>query len=428
MATPPDDIDAFIERADAERRAHRPYLAYRLYRHASELAADGVKIFALRRALDVCAEYFAVDADETLDTARRLCELSPTDGRALASLGTGLSIRSRRTFKEQGQKAGLKQAEEAEACLLRATKCCPFDTDAWGVLGGLYKRMAQWAADSKDDASALAHRAAMLDAYKRGMDEGPDPYPTLNYLECRVIAEPKTPIVPAAERAKLERALDVRRRQFARGEDAPWAAFDLARGQHYLEPNVPRFLNDLNVAIDDARRVAKRASDRWMVETAVTSLRDMYNAAVPLDGLEEALLLARAAVVDDGWVAGNWGPLGRPEDFLLKELRAARAELDRLAQQSAAARDEIGRHLKQAEQRWSEEDEARFEKQLKEFERELEPPLKRQARVLWKLFGKEALEWALRSGVALVAPGVGVVTAAVPLIAKYVEQLTNPSE
>lgn len=426
------DFDSSMRRAASERLAHRPYLAYRFLRHAAKLAATHAPelyLTALHQALDICGEYFTKDADETLETARLLVELSQrSDARALSVLGAGLSLRSRRSFASRELDLAWKEAREAEACLLEATKHCPFDSDAWGTLGGLYKRMASWAKLAQDAAASASFARQMLDAYRTGMRQGPDPYPTLNYLEQRAVLEPNQPLVRGQERELLERALDVRRNQFARGEDAPWAAFDLARGQHYLNPNVPRFLNDLNIAIEDARRVARRASDRWMVDTAVTSLRDLFEANVPLEGLQEALLLARAAVVDDGWVAGNWGPLGRPEDFLAAELRAARAQLTELEQQGSVANEKLLGYVRQAEQRWSEADEERFnreaEKELAQFKLDLESPVKKQIRVLWKVFGDDAIQWLVAGGVGAVAPAAGV---AVPLIVKYVQHLTKPS-
>src|SRR5262249_46275 len=119
------------------------------------------------------------------------------------------------------------------------------------------------------------------------------------------------------EREELARVLEVRRQQFRRGEDAPWAAFDLARGQHYLQPDVLRFVADLGVAVGEAQRVARSGSDRWMVEAAQASLRDLDDAGYPLDGIEEALLLLGRAASADSWSAGNWAPLARGDDYLL---------------------------------------------------------------------------------------------------------------
>ena len=411
---PATPLAALLRRAASERDAHKPYLAYRLYRHVAEVSRDGAeRLLALERALDLCLAYFAKDSDESLATASELCELTERrDGRALVALGVGRSLRSRRLWQPPDTRAAWDEARRAEECLKAATQLLEFDTDAWGSLGGLYKRMASWSEHGEDLAGQARYQEAMLAAYQSGMERGVDPYPTLNFLEYRAVFARALPIVTEQECSRLQLALDVRKNQFARAEDAPWAAFDIARGQHYLKPNVPRFLNDLGVAIEDARSVARRASDRWMVETAVTALRDLYNAGVPVDGLEEALLLCRQAVVDDAWVAGNWGALGKPEEFLVTELRAARAELEALAQLTRNAHGQLSRHIQQAELRWSEADEQRFNEELAKFRREVEPGHKKQVRVLWKLFGEKALTWGLGAGAAFLVPGAAAASVA----------------
>jgi hypothetical protein len=433
--TQTEDIEFILSRAAWELRQARPYLAYRLYLDAAERVTGAERRRQLNAALEICLEYFSEDADETIQVATGLCELTDRrDSRALVAGGTARSLRARHAWTNKKYDEAWQLALEAERDLRDATARTPFDTDAWGTLGGLYKRMAQWAKQRKNDAMAETYRTAMLQAYAVGMKQGPDAYPLLNFLEYRAVIGKTLPIVrDAAEKAQLERALYVRKRQFARGEDAPWAAFDIARGQHYARTSVPRFLSDLQVAIDDARRVARRASDRWMVDSAVTSLRDLHEAGVLLDGLEEALLLTQRAVVDDDWFAGNWGPLGRPEDFLVSELRAARADIDALASRNQAAQELLLRHVARTEERWSEQDEERFAEELDnktrklneevaQFKQDIEPPVKKQLRVLWKLFGENALEWAFTATATAIAP---VLLPGAAVVSKYVTHLID---
>jgi hypothetical protein len=424
--SPLTDLEHIQRRAAWELRQARPYFAYRLYLDAAARMTPAERRRPLDAALEICLEYFERDADETILVATSLCELTHRrDGRALVARGVARSLRARRAWAAADREGALRLAREAERDLKDATAFVAFDTDAWGSLGGLYKRMAQWATQEKNDAEAAEHQKAMLEAYASGMKQGPDAYPLLNFLECRAVIDKALPIVrDAAEAEQLERALYVRKRQFTRGEDAPWAAFDIARGQHYLRPNVPRFLHDLQVAIDDARRVARRATDRWMVETAAASLRDLHEADVYLDGLENALLLVRRAVVDDAWFAGSWGPLGRPEDFLVAELRAARADLDALSTGNQAAHAMLFRHIALAEQRWSEEDEERFADELEKFQKDIEPPAKKELRVLWKLFGEKALTWALTGAATTLAPALAL---GAPFVTKYAAHLISSS-
>jgi hypothetical protein len=370
----------------------------------------------LHAALDLCLDYLEQDAPETLRIVEALDVLSQkTDGRALSVRAVWRSIRARHLWSRGEHDAAWEHAIAAERDLLAAISITDYDTEAWGSLGGLYKRMADWSDAIEDEGRAEHYRRSMMEAYKTGAEKGPDAYQLLNYFEYRAVVERAAPIVRSdEERDRLDRALRVRKRQFSRGEDTPWAAFDLARGQHYLRPNVPRFLHDLGVAVEDARRAARTASDRWMVETAVKSLRDLFEAGVPLDGLEEGLLLVQRAVIDDGWVAGSWGALGRPDEFLTAELRAAQ---DRLVQiqnaqiKEGELREQLFGYIARAERRWSEEDEERFEGELRRFQRDIEPPAKKSLRVLWRMFGGKAMDWAIAAG---------PIPAAATLVASYV--------
>lgn len=399
--------ELLVGRARWEARHGKPYLALSLYWDAWTNLAEGERPDKgppiLHAALDICLDYLEQDAPETLRVAEALDALAPqNDGRALSVRAVWRSIRARHLWARGEPDQAWEHALSAERDLLAAISIADYDTDAWGSLGGLYKRMADWSDEIEDEGRAEHYRRSMLEAYRTGAAKGPDAYQLLNFFEYRAVLDRETPIVRSdEERDRLDRALRLRKRQFGLGEDMPWAAFDLARGQHYLKPNVPRFLHDLGVAVEDARRAARTASDRWMVETAVKSLRDLYEAGVVLDGLEDGLLLVQRAVIDDGWVAGSWGALGRPDEFLTAELRAAQ---DRLVQiqnaqiKEGELREQVFAYVTRAERRWSEEDEERFAEEMARFKRDIEPGAKKSLRVLWRIFGGKALDWAIAAG------------------------------
>jgi hypothetical protein len=439
--------EQLLERADWEAAHARPLFAFRLYMKAwSQLANDEARAergpSILNAALDLCLDYTPNDAPERVEVADAILALTHgNNARALAARGVARSISARRRRAVGDRDAAWEEARAAETDLRAAAEIIPFDANALGSLGGLYKRMSDWAQAENDAEGARSYDSKMLDAYLMGAKGNRDAYCLLNYLECRAVIaarlladDRELPLhyprmlqrnAERDERRELERALEVRRLQFQRNEDAPWAAFDLARGQHYLRPDVYRFLSDLGVAVKDAKRVAYGESDRWLVESAQRSLRELYEVGYPLDGLEEAVLLLAHAATAEGWTAGTWEPLARADDYLVAELHAAR---DSLLQQAASQREatvELGEMFKgyraRAEQRWTREDEERFQKALTEFSESVEAPAKKHLRVLWKLFGEEALKWGLLELPVLLLggplPAVGV------LVGKYVAQL-----
>jgi hypothetical protein len=430
------NTEALVQRARWEAAHARPYFAYRLYWEAwsrlpEEARADqGPRL--LNAALDLCLDYLEKDAPEIVRVTDALLGLiRGGDARALLARGEARSLSARALRRGGAKEAAWATAGEAERDLTAATRLTPFDAVAWGSLGGLYKRMGSWARADGDAAAAKAHDHRMLAAYEQGKEGNRDAYTLLNFLEYRAVVSARSlagtkkengpPLLRMVrsdeEREELARALEVRRQQFRRGEDSPWAAFDLARGQHYLQPDVLRFVADLGVAVGEAQRVARSGSDRWMVEAAQASLRDLDDAGYPLDGIEEALLLLGRAASADTWSAGNWAPLARGEDYLVGELRQARDELARVAETHAG----IARFIERTEQRWSREDEEQFQKDLERFAKDVEPPAKKHLRVLWKVFGEEALASALTELPALLGagplPAVGALVATVG--AKY---------
>lgn len=412
-----NSTDILANRAAWESRRGRPYLAFSLYWNAWEnmsveaRASEGARL--LHAALDLCLEYLEKNAPETLRVVDALIALSSgRDSRALSVRGVWRSLRARELWRNAERAEAWAMGQEAERDFTAALAISDFDTEAWGALGGLYKRMSEWSYEIGETEESERYQQKTLDAYHTGAKKGSDAYLLLNYLEYRSVFEKKLPLVRSAVEAEmLDRALRLRRRQFQLGEDLPWAAFDMARGQHYLKPNVPRFLNDLSVAVEDARKTARAASDRWMVETAMKSLRDLYEAELELDGLEEGLLLVQRAIMDDGWIAGSWGELGRPDDFLSTELRAAQdklVQIQNMQLRDSDMRNKLLDYIDRAERKWSEDDEARFQEEIAQFQRDIEPNAKKTLRVLWRLFGYQAVDWALKQGP--VAGAIGLVT------------------
>ncbi|HEY3497878.1 MAG TPA: tetratricopeptide repeat-containing protein [Polyangiaceae bacterium] len=318
---------------------------------------------------------------------------------ALRTLGKCKSQLARGLWKKDPEKAWAL-AQAAREHLERAIAEEPIDPDTYGTLGGLFKRMAAWAGD--DATRAREYEDAMLDAYKRGADRSLHAYPLLNYLEQRAsIAESRNPapggrsLIGEGEgslRVNLAKALKSRELQLGNSQDRPWAAFDVARGRHFLSPNVPGFLEDLEHAVEEARSVARVPEDRYMVLTTVDSLESLLKANVQLEGLGEGIQLLRAAVKDDDWYIGR--PKKAPP-YLQQELlglRAAVAEAAHHAQNAAGAGAQLTRFIQATEVRWTREDEESFQTALLDWKKRLEPRELKVLRGLWKIFGSKTLD------------------------------------
>jgi hypothetical protein len=426
-----------LQRARREAQRGFPHLSYGLFHRALELTSEPPdQALLLHEMLDLCEEYFEKDSAPLARTARALLELTDnTDDRALAVLGTAYGFQARAARRRGDGETAWQRAQQAEASLVRSTELAPFNAEVWGTLGGLRKRLATWARE-EDRPEAKGYAEASLQAYREGGLATADAYCLLNYVEQRAVRDQGLrSSTSGAEHslwgandevlvARLDEALRIRQRQFHRGEDRPWPAFDLARGQHYLRPNVPRLLHDLEVALEEARQVARTASDRWMVETTIRSLDELHQAQPDLEGLDEGLLLLRRGVEDDRWLAGNWGPLGRPPDYLTQELSEVtshlRETLDQIdGSQHAELHQQLCQFIGQAEKRWSEEDEARFEAEAKAIIASCQPGYRKALRVIWKIFGKAALGSACSA-----VPGVGELSC-VSVASRYVADLVG---
>jgi hypothetical protein len=318
---------------------------------------------------------------------------------ALRTLGKCKSQLARSLWKNEPEKAWAL-AQTAREHLEMAIAEDPLNPDTYGTLGGLFKRMATWAGDDAKRARELED--SMLDAYKRGADSSLHAYPLLNYLEQRAtIDESRNPALAgrplfgeseATLRQNLAKSLKSRELQLGNSQDRPWAAFDLARGRHYLRPNVPGFLEDLERAVEEARSVARVPEDRYMVTTTVDSLECLLQANVQLEGLAEGIQLLKAAVKDDDWYMGR--PKKAPP-YLEQELltlRAAVTEASKQSQSLAGFGTELARFIQATEVRWTREDEEIFQTELVEWKKSLEPRQLKILRGFWKIFGQKTLE------------------------------------
>jgi hypothetical protein len=318
---------------------------------------------------------------------------------ALRWLGKCKSQIARNVWKKDPQEAWAL-ADAARNHLETAIAEDPLDPDTYGTLGGLFKRMVVWVGD--DAQRAREYEDLMLDAYKRGADASLHAYPLLNFLEQRATIEESRnpapggrPLIGADEsswRVKLAKALKSRELQLGSEQDRPWAAFDVARGRHFLSPNVPGFLEDLEFAVKEARSVARVPDDRYMVLTTVDSLESLLKANVQLEGLAEGIQLLKAAVKDDDWYIGRAKKAPPYLEQELLNLRAAVTEATKQAENAALIGADLARFIQATEVRWSREDEEVFQTKLVEWKKSLEPTELKILRGLWKIFGAKTLE------------------------------------
>ena len=76
-------------------------------------------------------------------------------------------------------------------------------------------------------------------------------------------------------------------------------------------------------------------------------------------------------------------------------------------------KEQLYAYIARAERRWSEEEEERFQGEITRFKRDIEPAGKKSLRVLYRMFGVAALDWAA---------SLGAIPVAASLIARYVAE------
>ncbi len=324
---------------------------------------------------------------------------------ALTALGAYKSQRARELWKSGQKKEAFALGLEARSHLEEAAQEDALNPDTWGTLGGVLKRLGQWAASEAPE-KVEELEDAMLAAYKAGWETVPDAYPLLNYIEERArVAERRSPtaggraLIGDDERAlrdALHRALKTREKQLANRKDTPWAAFDLARGRHYLRPNLPAFLEDLQAAAEDARLVAQSPDDRYMVTTTCDSLRSLQAAHANVDGLSEGIALLERSIAADDWPTH---PGERPAAYLETELERLRRQVAAVARavegqalETSPYSTELREFIHATALRWTRADEERFQVYLEQWKRDIEPNALKFARALWKIFGAKAAE------------------------------------
>jgi len=358
--------------------------------------------------LSILFEYRPHTLDDKLLAAAQAVLEKDGQKRALAHLVLGQikSQRVRDLWASGERQAAWQLADEARVHFDASIQLESHNPDTYGSLGGLLKRMAKWAHESGSD-QARALEDAMLNAYERGWKRVPHAYPLLNYIEQRaVLCAKRNPqktraLIGEKEtelREALSSALKDRESQLGNRQDRPWAAFDVARARHYLKPNVPGFLEDLERALEEARSVMKSIKDNFMISTTCDSLRSLLEAGVTLEGLAEGLDYLETAARDQLWYQDR---ARRPDAFLDDELSKLQQELRKHVGQLLSLTQQqthvIHQFVEATQLRWSREDEERyqleFQEKVDELGRKLEPRELKIARTLWKVFGSKALGW-----------------------------------
>lgn len=343
--------------------------------------------------------------DDNLVAVAEAVELYDGSLQATAKLWLGKihSQRARQQWERGDKMDAWQTAQRARQYFEDSLELDAYDPDTQGSLGGLLKRLAEWAGVVAPS-QVQALQDAMLAAYYKGADLGGHAYPLLNFIEQRAVLAQRRdsaaqPVLIRPEetdlRTKLQAALQTRKQQVVARQDRPWAAFDLARGRHYLMPNVAGFLEDLAHAVEDARLMARHPDDRYMVTTTCHSLRGLLAANVQMEGLQEGIAYLESVVVSDNWFLER--PV-QPIKYIEQELNDLHATVLELAEQQltqlARQGGAISEFIQATELRWSREDEEKFQQGLAAWKRSLEPTEGKLLRALWKLFGAKALEAA----------------------------------
>lgn len=394
--------ELFEKAAGAERQGlHELALTY-LESGAKTADESNLPAIADKR-LEIASAYLSLHDERLLKAAEDVrAHRGKQQALAASQLGKAKSQRARTAWSAGRRDEAWALASEARRNLEQAASADELDPDVFGSLGGLLKRMARWAL-TLHPGEAVALEDAMLAAYERGSKHVPHAYPLLNYIERRaVLAAQRAPspeergLIGKSEvalRAQLARALGTRTEQLGNRQDRPWAAFDIARGRHYLRPNVPGFLEDLAMALDEARSVARTAEDRFMVETTCDSLRDLLAANVRVEGLAEGIELLERGIENDDWFVER---PRRAAPFFERELQQLQGVLLDFSEQqlrsSALQRDQVASFIRATELRWSREDEERFQGEIEAWKRALEPAELKILRGVWKVFGAKALD------------------------------------
>jgi hypothetical protein len=339
--------------------------------------------------------------------------------RAFLFMGKCESQLARPLWKAQEREKAWQLASEGRDHLVEATRVDPVNPDGFGTLGGVLKRMAEWARELHPD-QVRGLEDAMLAAYRDGWKRVPDAYPLLNYIEQRAaLQESRDPLpvdgrrtlIGAGEkdlRAALTKALNARKAQLGIAGQTPWAQFDLARGYHYLNPNVAGFLEDLQKGVDQARQVARSPEDRFAVTTTADSLTALVRAKVDLEGLEEGIALLSSAVLGDDWFSSR---PKEPVPYLGKDLLALQKiivdslektqktvadEGNRQASLTTLYGAEVSKFIGLTKVRWTREDEAdlqaKLDAEIEQFQKDLEPAELKFLRGAWKIFGTKTFD------------------------------------
>ncbi len=296
-----------------------------------ELVSDALspsrEAHLLSRALELAWTRLGHAHPDVRLLSERLLDLDPDDQHARARFGVALLLAN--------DDRGLELVDTSLQGL------GAHDPDLWGALAEALKRRVE--------AGATQLQPKVIELYWRGIlasPDLPDAYPLLYFIEERAIAEgipphrileadPRDPDLDLGEALRV--ALRLREQQFAQGHDAPWPAYDLARGRYYLrrmtDPEGPRprhlLLADLSTAARETLRVARHPQDRHPLAATARTCRRLRRAGIfaPDMLVAEALLLNHHAN-DALWLAFDDEPLATRSE--VEALRAEQARQERL--------------------------------------------------------------------------------------------------
>jgi len=167
--------------------------------------------------------------------------------------------------REEPTSEGFRQGQDL---LKEAVKRAPNDVDAWCSLGGTYRRQARQGLAPWDEA---------LRCYREGFTREPEnPYALGQYLACEMVHGIGGKVLLIAQSA-LKRAADRCRKQLEVGVNLPWAAYDTGLFHLYLGDILPAIrFNALGI---------HRSVDDWMLDSALSPIRDFIKAKLNLPGI-----------------------------------------------------------------------------------------------------------------------------------------------
>jgi hypothetical protein len=410
----PEDFVSLRDRARRAADARNGARSRSLYEQALRVAPGEHQIAVLHEMLDAFERLFEKGGSIVGEVVHRLAELAgEEEPRVQYMRGLEASRAARRLTKLEQ----IGKMEQAEHLLDKAASAMAQDSDAWGTLGGARRRLADYYAEAGRAEEAAHMRAKAIEAYAAGCRDHCDPYTTLNFIEERAISEPDAPFLRnEAERQKLVGALHARWREHVAGVDAPWPAFDLARGRYFLLQDLPSLFEDLRSAVHEAKKTSHYNDARTAVESTKESFKRLASTR-PMDRerLEAAVTLLGALLHPDEWPNGQVFRAMVPET----DHGRMRRSLDRLIcdfeEANARTWNALSALVGQMNVELRADEERKFQEELSKISKKLEPTQVKVARYLWREAGEDLVKELIdTAGI----PGAG-------LLAKILHQLAS---